>query len=584
MDSIEPRLRSEPQARESAPAPATRSPLQALALAAFFLSGFTGLALEVLWARTLFGFIVAGAQAFHILLATLLVGLALGGVVGAGIADKVKVPNIAAGVAFVFVGALVMVGLDQIGHLEALGVARTRTDSPPFAAIIGLVAPAAFAMGALFPLLVKGLLTDASRLGSDAGRYYAVNTLGTVLGALSASFIAIPALGVSQSTVVIALLDVGMGIVLVFTARGAHRLTVPTLITVGVAALFTMVRAPAQWDAFHTAIQKQASREFPDWAEEVAFVEGSESTVSMYRRNNSYRVVVNAFPFVALSTNETKLMAHVPMLAAPEPLRTLVICFGMGNTYRSALSYGGRVDIAEINAHIPQFTRIHRGPDDRTLSHPNGRVFINDGRNHLLMSSERYDMITVDPAPPISSMGMQNLYSREFFELGREHLTERGIMMQWTPSSPRDFLPILRAFLDVFPYVQLFQGLDYPDAHYLLGSRVPIVYDEAVVTERLGRPAVRADIDEFTPGYFGVDALRKMYRTDGTPLRELTANIEPLTDDRPILEFSFLQPPEPRRFFNVPDNRRTSLPWNPAPIPQAEPRTPPGDAPAAPVP
>jgi hypothetical protein len=176
-------------------------------------------------------------------------------------------------------------------------------------------------------------------------------------------------------------------------------------------------------------------------------------------------------------------------------------------------------------------------------------------------------MITVDPAPPIWSMGMQNLYSKEFFELGKEHLTDGGIMMMWTPSeSVNDFLMILRAFVDVFPYVEVFQGLEYDDAHYLLGSRSPIAFDEALVRERLAAPAVRADIDELTPGMFSFEALASMHRIGGDAARALVAHVEPLTDDHPRLEFQNLRPaPSGERvYFGVPPKLRTPLPLRPA--------------------
>lgn len=576
---LEPRLSVLPPV--DAPVVRTPSRWRRLGVIAFFLSGFSGLALEVLWSRVLFGFVAAGALSFHVMLATLLIGLALGGVVGARWADKTQAPLAAAGMVFAAVGALVLVGLEQIEALQLLGPVRLSASHLALAQIVGMVLPAAIAMGVLFPLIVKGLLLDLGRLGKDAGRYYAVNTLGTVSGALVASFVAIPALGVSQSLVSIALANVAIGLTLVVVGvllfvppEGRGRAARLPLLATIVIALGSVAYAPSAWSAFHTSIQQQATREYPAWSEEVAYIEGSESTVAMYRSatvdddgaaGDSYRIVVNAFPMVALSTRETKLMAHIPMLAAPDPLRTLVICFGLGNTYRSALSHGGRVDVVDINQHIPLLTPIHRGANDQTLNQAHGRIFINDGRNHLLMSGEPYDVITVDPAPPIWSMGMQNLYSRDFFELARDRLSERGIMMQWTPSDDiDDFVSILRAFMDVFPYVEVFQGMDYDDAHYLLGSRSPIVYDEAVVQARLAKPAVAADVAELDPANAGMaHVLRSLYRINGAGLQERVASVAPLTDDRPTLEFRLLrgQRPASQGWFNVPESRRGELPW-----------------------
>ena len=121
----------------------------------------------------------------------------------------------------------------------------------------------------------------------------------------------------------------------------------------------------------------------------------------------------------------TKAMAHLPLIAHGEAEDTLVVCLGMGTTLRSALAYGGRVDVVEL---VPQvvdaYDRFY--PDrDRVLNNPRTRVLVNDGRNFLMMTDKKYDVITIDPPPPIDSSGVNNLYSREFLQLVRDHLKPR---------------------------------------------------------------------------------------------------------------------------------------------------------------
>ena len=77
----------------------------------------------------------------------------------------------------------------------------------------------------------------------------------------------------------------------------------------------------------------------------------------------------------------------------------------------------------------------------QVLADPNGRVVIADGRNHLELVDEHFDIIVTDPPPPIQSSGVSVISSLEYYEAGRDHLTDGGVMMQWTPYGTTDVRP-----------------------------------------------------------------------------------------------------------------------------------------------
>ena len=135
-------------------------------------------------------------------------------------------------------------------------------------------------------------------------------------------------------------------------------------------------------------------------------------------------------------------------------------------------------------------------PDaDAVLADPNGRVIVTDGRNHLELTDERYDIIVTDPPPPIESSGAAVISSKEYYEAGRDHLTEGGIMMQWVPygGPAADINDHIRTFAAVFPEVTLVKGAGGYGI-YMLGSSAPITFDEADIRAVLARPGVLEDI------------------------------------------------------------------------------------------
>ncbi len=94
------------------------------------------------------------------------------------------------------------------------------------------------------------------------------------------------------------------------------------------------------------------------------------------------------------------------------------------------------------------------------LRDPNGRLIITDGRNYVELSDQPYDLVVVDPPPPIQSSGTSILYSREFYEACARRLTGDGVMMEWMPygQSVDEFRSHVQTFADVFPNAPMVEG------------------------------------------------------------------------------------------------------------------------------
>lgn len=540
----------EPSAPEpaAAAAPPPRPRSLAVPALAFFVSGFCALLLELSWTRLVLGFLDAGAMVISLNLFFVLVGFAVGGAAVSRFADVSPAPRVLAAGLLAGAALAAMVGMSSI---EVLALGDTTGYWPPAEALFamaGLIFPAATLMGAGFPVLVKTLVSSGERLGQQVGGFYALNTIGTVLGGLAAPFLLIPSIGVSHTLLLGAGLQLAVAVLFMVTEPGVGKR--PKAVIWGMVAVTAALMVPNR-DAYHEALRQNAAAEYPHWAMERAYVEGADSTVILYeadeigrqtqRDDNRFRIQVNSSALVAFDTNETKLMAHLPLAAVPDPKRALVICFGMGNTFRSALAHGIEVDVVDINAAIPELARIHQADPSRTFDNPRGRIYINDGRNYLLLTDKKYDMITIDPAPPTYGLGLGNIQSKEFYQLVADRLTDQGVAEAWMVAHLKgDFELTLAAFRAVFPHVAIFKGVRYA-AFHVLGSKSPIRISKARLDKLFSDPELKADLGETDISYFSPELFEQIYQTDERGVDSLIRGHQPLTDDRPNLEYRALR-------------------------------------------
>ena len=206
----------------------------------------------------------------------------------------------------------------------------------------------------------------------------------------------------------------------------------------------------------------------------------------------------------------------------------------------------------ELVPSVPQMFGYYYDDAAAVLADPDGRVIIADGRNHLELANRRFDIIVTDPPPPIESSGAAVISSREYYEAGRDHLSDTGIMMQWVPygGPVLDFLNHIRTFASVFPEVLLVKGAGGYGV-YMLGSSAPIALPEADIRAVLGRPGVLEDISSAydSPATTVDDWVavigRQIWLTHDA-VREATGPGPLITDDRPRPEYFLL-----RRLFSI---------------------------------
>jgi spermidine synthase len=198
------------------------------------------------------------------------------------------------------------------------------------------------------------------------------------------------------------------------------------------------------------------------------------ATVISFGEARDKHLLVNGIGMTIL-TPITKFMVHLPMAFHPgRPESALIICFGMGTSYRSALSWNLDTTTVELVPSVTKAFGFYHADAARFINDPNGHVVVDDGRRFLKRTSRKYDIIVVDPPPPVEAAGSSLLFSKEFYELAKQHLKPGGILQMWFPGGEAlTGQAVIRSINESFPHVRCFLSVAGWGTH-LLASSEPI--------------------------------------------------------------------------------------------------------------
>lgn len=521
-----------------------------IALATYFLSGFAALAYEVLWMRVFIPFLHSSTYSFSTMLAAFLIGLALGSWIFSSFVDRCKSLWSILGWTQIWIGGLTLASIFSFlsfyqlfsSHLDlTLEHMNTTAFFINFLYFFIILIPPCLLMGGVFPLIVKIISQrNTSRIGTMLGNIYFSNTIGAILGSITAGFVFIPLLGVERSLVLLIMINVLLGIVLLFFSltrkEKAARISLGGLIVGGVIIMTALLGG----NVFLTVLKEQVTHQVGK-NDLIYYKEGTTATVSVAEvtRNKDRLLLVNSIIITGKGLT-TKLMAHLPMLLHPHPEKALVICFGMGTTFRSLAAHDIEVHGVElVPEEIETFPLFYKDTAE-ILKDPRNRIEINDGRNHLLLTHEKYDIITVDPSPPLYSSGMVNLYTPEFYRLCRDRLTPNGVICMWffLPSChTSEFQMLLKSFMTVFPHTTIWKS-PYIKGVFAIGTKEKLQINKETLSQRIQSRAVQDDVKGFlledTP--FDVNYLLSLFMFSSQRIWRLVKDGPVLSDDTPYIE------------------------------------------------
>ena len=502
--------------------------IRKMVLVSIFMSGFTALAYEVIWTRQLILFLRTSIYAFSAMLAVFLTGIAIGSIVVNKFIDRLKTPLVVFGILELGIGVLSISNLYLLRPLDSSLLSRML--SP-----VVLVFPLTFLFGAIFPIASLCYAKSINKTGSSVAAVYCFNTMGNVIGSVLTGFLLIGLFGSSKTIIALGFVNIMLGLILLWAEpaksvafKSKYLLIIPIVILLSVGFKGK--------DPFLNIIEKRITAD-ADSYEVFLNQETVEGTVTSFMKNGLKGLWVNGVGYTTLLT-ENKLMAHLPVMLADNPQKALVICFGMGTTVRAACIYDD-LDITSVEL-VPKIYECfkYHHPDTEEILSREGLDFVSgDGRNFLLLSSEKYDVITVDPSAPIYNAGTVNLYTREFLSLCKEHLSPDGVMCLWFPRGSKDDTgAILKTFYSVFPNMTAWVS-PHEWGIYLVGTLAPTEINVKRIEKAFGNPRLLKDLGEYDNSCVTSSQLLNLLIIDKNNIGSFIKDAPVITDNYPYTEF-----------------------------------------------
>src|SRR2546426_1055967 len=385
----------------------------------------------------------------------------------------------------------------------------------------------AHGMGMTFPLLTDLVASRNVARGADVGRAYALNTLGSIAGAVLTGFLLVVTLGTDRTLRIGVAINACAALTLaVLVARRVaegseqhRRLRLRVLGAGGLASVgLAVALAAPRWSTRLIdlgpsiyARQPMSAVARQDFLEhrgvrQLAYREGWNATVSVWESGTGRTLKVNGKADASDHGDmDTEiLLGLAPVAARPGATSALVIGYGSGVTTHALAAVPGmeRVRVVEIEPAVLDMSRFFLHVNDTVLARPTVSVVVDDARSALQIDRARYDVIVSEPSNPWLA-GVATLYTPEFFRIVRDRLTDGGVFSQWVQlyQLPTPVVVgIVRNLAAVFPHVEIW--FSSPGDVMVLGSAQPLRYDRTWL-ERLVGP--RGALGELGREYLGVD-------------------------------------------------------------------------------
>ena len=387
-------------------------------------------------------------------------------------------------------------------------------------------------MGLTFPLIGRLYTDNLNFLGRKIGDVYSVNTIGSIIGSFMAGFILIPFLGVQKSILFVSFINLIIGIIIISKSpTGINGLKWSGMVSaIMILAVFGKIATAGVNMGIGYSINGNIIFSKEDVSGTVKVI---EDDITRFRT-----LMVNNYS-LATSGDVAVRFGHIPLLLHNKPDDVLVISLGSGITVGAVGQHPVKnIECVEIVPGVVDAAGLFEKENHNILKDPRLRLTIWDGRNYILMTKNKYDIIISDLFQP-DSAGTGNLYSKEHYQNSKDRLKDGGLMAQWLPLyqlSTEDLKVIMATFSKVFPHVTVWYGdiNSVKPTLLLLGSESPLKIDMEQLQDKMRQEGVISDIVERDNPF----AFMSFFIMDEKGVSKFTEGAELNIDDKPYIEFS----------------------------------------------
>jgi spermidine synthase len=543
------------------------------------VSGFCAMGYEVLWSRVLSVAVGASAYGFTLLLMAFLSGIGLGSAaygmfcrislrrhqnhmvaVDGSIAAfgwvqvAIGVTALLATIQFRFLPKYVAFLRGYVLDVFPAGDQFQLVQLANFIMVFSVMFVPAFFMGVAIPL-AGGIHCRYRRMvGFAVGELLSFNTIGAILGASVSGYLLMYLFGIQRSLQLIILFNIGYGFLVIASIKW-NKAVVRLVAVAALGVLMVPVVAPESWRLWnpkmYAVYQSNKPEEYgnsDEFNEMLAnmniryYAEGAQSIVSAVQSADILFFITNGR--VEASNNHHDMqcqyvLGHLPMLLHKKPRHVFVLGTGSGMTL-GAVSVHPTVEqitLAEIEPEVIGVAKTFGIDNHYILNKPDPRlkVVFNDGRNFLLTTKDKFDVITADPVHPWFS-GAGYLYSTEYFRLAAHKLNPGGIICQWLPLyelTGENLKSVVRTIRENFAYAMIW--VTHYDAE-IIASNSPLIINEHDLDQRISARQVLDDLRQIKMGSAEDFLSYFVMGTEGATAYSRGGRIN--TDDNLYLEFS----------------------------------------------
>jgi spermidine synthase len=440
------------------------------------LSGFAALSAEVLWTRLLSLLFGATVYTFSLVLAAFLFGLGIGSSVGASIARTSRRPRIALGwCQMLLCAAIAWAAYQTMQSMPwwPVNVELNYDFSAKFqldmVRCLWALLPASILWGASFPLALASVASRRQDAGRVVGGVYAANTVGAIFGALFASLAFVAWFGMQHTQQGLIGVSAISGLLMLAlapaggeSARAKLNFAITVLFAMVISGLLVVEVPELNKDfvAYGRFSPVRAGRSEVIYVGEgrMGLVAVSKLTDGTLNYHNAGKIQASSDP---ADMRLQRMLGHLTTLVPKTSKNFLVIGFGAGAT-AGAVSIEPKLEhetIVEIEPLVPKFVSKYFGDHNfKVAENPKVEIRIDDGRHFLMTTDQKFDGITSDPLDPWVK-GAAALYTKEFFEAAKAHLTPGGVVTQFVQlyeSTEEAAKSEIATFFEVFPNGSLF--------------------------------------------------------------------------------------------------------------------------------